>query len=183
MGQSKTKRAAGIEIAIHYLFEGAYHEAGHAIMYAYLKVPFHSVTIATNKEGGTAGLVREVPNGAPARMVNVRLDAIISAAGPAATDLYDEFHPDYPLKRWEESDRQDREHVQHLGTKFEFPHPDHLWTFMLGEASDNLRIPYVWAAVEELAQALLRSGGEHEIPAKAVRLILRNAKRRLQGGR
>ena len=80
------------------LFEQAeqtpYHEAGHAVVMAWLKLPSVDLTVQEDEEGETAGQVSLLPE-------TYRRDytdsAIGCAAGQAADNLHEEFRVALPL--------------------------------------------------------------------------------------
>jgi hypothetical protein len=105
-------------LPLAYATEGTYHEAGHAIMYAYLRLPFYSVTIKSDAEGGHTGKLRTVPRGKPYPVVQTNRRgranrAIATAAGRVATDIHEEKDPS--MIRFEESDREDQEQIRRIG--------------------------------------------------------------------
>jgi hypothetical protein len=152
----------------------AHHEAGHAIVMAWLKLPFDDVTIEEDEERGTAGHATLLPG-------TYRRDytdsAIGCAAGQAATNLHEEFRGS-PFFDWDNSG--DNNQIRILGMLAGCLTPDDQrgwFNYVRRYAESILRIPYVWAAVEELASRSVESGGEWEIPAKEVRRILRTCKK------
>jgi hypothetical protein len=163
-------------VGMHFFEEGAYHEAGHAIMYALFGLPFHSVTIEPDEAVGNAGQVRSVPKGKPGRRLN--LDylmawkyATITAAGRAATDVRNEKHPEDKLMHFPESDIHDLAEIR--GYAIFVVNQDGWIAGVADQARKMIRD--VWPAVETLAQELMMSDGE-DIPAKRVRKILRESR-------
>ena len=173
----------------------AVHEAGHAIVGAWLKLPLIHVTAAPDAArgghaycGSTAEMLRHDP-----------FDVAISyAAGKAATDLYDRE------RNWETSfATDDLAQISWHGIRVGCSNlPDdpaeyqeqgffcpvvvpEFAPYVLRCATDILRIPYVWAAVEWLADVLNNvaadaecGAGDGVIHAKEVRRILRACKKR-----
>jgi hypothetical protein len=160
---------------IDYACEGCYHEAGHAIVRAYLRMPLVSVTIEF-VEGVHAGYTDVVP-----RHTTTYRDfiggAMFAAAGRVATDIYAESNPG--LTRFDKSDGQDQEFIaakaEQIRTKLGVD-PERWKAGIVARTDTILRIPYVWEAVEELAWQLSETEGAYAIPARQVRRILRKAK-------
>ena len=92
---------------IDYADEGCYHEAGHAIVRAYLRMPFVSVTIEF-VDGVHAGYTHAVP-----RFTTTYRDFVgatmFAAAGRVATDILAESRPG--MTRFDDSDREDQEFI------------------------------------------------------------------------
>jgi hypothetical protein len=160
---------------LDYAFEGAYHEAGHAIVRAYLQMPFVSVTVEM-VEGVHAGYTDVVP-----RITTTYQDFIdvtmFAAAGRVATDILAESSPG--TTRFDVSDREDQQyidaHAQQMHSRLGVD-PEQWKAGIVAHTEAILRTPYVWEAVEELAWQLLETEGEYAIPAKQVHRILRKAK-------
>jgi hypothetical protein len=164
---------------LDYAFEGAYHEAGHAIVRAYLKKPFVYVTVEM-VPGVHAGYTHVVPH--PTRSYQDFIGvAMFAAAGRLATDIYMESSPG--MTRWNESDREDQKSIDAQAWQMYATlglDPERWKADIVTRTAAVLRIPYVWEAVEELASQLIESGGEYAILAKQVRRILRKAKEECQ---
>jgi hypothetical protein len=179
-GEAQTTDS-GREPDIDFAWEGAYHEAGHAMMHAYLKMPFVSVTV--EYVPGVHAVYTHVVPRRTTSSENFIKNAMYTAAGRVATDIYAES--DHGMTRWEESDVEDQRSIDaqawqmcaHRGLN-----PYEWKAGIYASSRATFRIPYVWAAVEELAWQLLESAGEYAIPAKDVRRILRKAKDK-DGGR
>jgi hypothetical protein len=174
---SESKYEVNIKESLDYLFDGYYHEAGHATARAYLGMPFVNVTVEM-VPGVHAGCTDVVP-----RITRTYLEfinvAIFTVGGRVATDIYTELNPE--MTRFQDSDRTDQQSIdaqaQHVRTYFGLD-PERWKAGIVARTKAILRIPYVWAAVEELAWQLLETGGEYAIPARQVRRILRQAKKR-----
>jgi hypothetical protein len=159
-----------------YEYEGFYHEAGHAIVRACLQMPFISVTVE-EVPGVHAGYTDVVP-----RITSTFRDfiniAMFTAAGRVATDIFAALNPGQT--RFEDSDRDDRSFLSLQAHQMRYwtgVDPDQWEKDMVERTEAILRIPYVWAAVENLAWELLQTEGTYAIPAKQVRKILRQAKK------
>ena len=151
------------------LFEPAeqtpHHEAGHAVVMAWLKL-----TMEENEEGHTVGQGTLLPQ-------TYRRDytdsAIGCAAGQAADNLHEEFRGN-PSFDWDNSN--DNNQIRILGMLAEcFTTDDQRgwFNYVRRYAESILRIPYVWAAVEELAIRSAEFGGDREVPARdALRVLL-----------
>jgi hypothetical protein len=173
---------SAFSVGLQYEVEGAIHEAGHAIMYAPLGLPFHSVTVAPDEEEGSAGMVRSVPKGMPGRLLSLHHQgawryAVASAAGRAATDLRNQLIPEDPIMHFPESDIHDLENIREYAAQLKIANSEEWCDTIAAQVRHMLGEPYVWTAVDELAYELLMSGGDYEIPAKHVRSILREAKK------
>jgi hypothetical protein len=156
------------------LFEQAeqtpYHEAGHAVVMAWLKLPSVDLTVQEDEEGETAGQVSLLPE-------TYRRDytdsAIGCAAGQAADNLHEEFRGS-STSDWDNSN--DNNQIRILGMLAEcFTTDDQRgwFNYVRRYAESILRIPYVWAAVEELARGSADLGGEREVPPQeALRILL-----------
>jgi hypothetical protein len=160
---------------LDYAFDGNYHEAGHAIVRAYLGMPFISVTVQV-VEGVHAGYTDVVPSMTTTYQESISV-AMFTAAGRVATDIYTELNPE--MTRFHDSDRADQQAIdaqaQQIRTELGID-PEEWKAAIVARTAAILRIPYVWAAVEELAWQLLETEGEYAIPAKEVYRILRKAK-------
>jgi hypothetical protein len=148
-----------------------HHEAGHAVVMAWLKLPFTDSTME-EEEGEKAGQVTLLPG-------TYRRDytdsAIGCAAGQAADNLHEEFCGN-PSVEWDNSN--DNNQIRILGMLAEcFTTDDQRgwFNYVRRYAELILRIPYVWAAVEELAKRSVELGG-CEIPAQEATTILRACK-------
>jgi hypothetical protein len=172
---SERKREVSTKELLDYAFDGAYHEAGHAIVRAYLRMPFVSVTVQM-VEGVHAGFTDVVPRRTTTQRDFIDL-ATFSAAGRLATDIYTELNPG--MTRFHDSDREDQKAIgaqaQQMRTNLGVD-PEQWKAGIVARTDAILRIPYVWEAVEEVARQLIDSGGEYAIPARQVRRILRQAK-------
>jgi hypothetical protein len=140
-----------------------HHEAGHAVVMAWLKLPFVDLTMEEDEEGEMAGQVTLLPE-------MYRRDytdsAIGCAAGQAADNLHEEFCGN-PSSDWDNSN--DNNQIRILGMLAEcFTTDDQRGWFhyVRRYAESILRIPYVWAAVEELARRSIELGGDREVPAQ-----------------
>jgi hypothetical protein len=160
------------------LFEQAeqtpHHEAGHAVVMAWLKLPFVDLTMEADEEGETAGQVTLLPE---THRRDYTDSAIGCAAGQAANNLHDEFRGS-PSFDWDNSN--DNNQIRVLGILAEcFTTDDQRgwFNYVRRYAESILRIPYVWAAVEELAKWSVELGGEREIPAQEALRILRACKK------
>lgn len=146
-----------------------HHEAGHAVVMAWLKLQFLDSTREENEEGETLGQVTFLP-------ATYRRDytdsAIGCAAGQAADNLHEEFSG-RPSFDWDNSD--DNNQIRILGMLAEcFTTEDQRgwFNYVRRYAESILRIPYVWAAVEELARRSAESDGDREVPApEALRVL------------
>ncbi len=150
-----------------------HHEAGHAIVMAWLKLSLVELTIEDDEEGETTGQVTLLPE-------TYRRDytdsAIGCAAGQAADNLHEEFRGN-PSFDWDNSN--DNNQIRILGMLVEcFTTDDQRgwFNYVRRYAESILRIPYVWAAVEQLASRSVELGGEGEIPAQEALRILRACK-------
>jgi hypothetical protein len=144
-----------------------HHEAGHAVVMAWLKLPFTDSTME-EEEGETAGQVTLLPG-------TYRRDytdsAIGCAAGQAADNLHEEFCGN-PSVEWDNSN--DNNQIRILGMLAECltTEDQRGWfNYVRRYAELILRIPYVWAAVEELAKRSVELGG-CEISAQEATTIL-----------
>jgi hypothetical protein len=165
------------------LFEQAeqtpHHEAGHAVVMAWLKLPFVDLTMEKDEEGETAGQVSLLPE-------NYHRDytdsAIGCAAGQAADNLHEEFRGRATFD-WDNSN--DNNQIRILGMLAEcFTTDDQRgwFNYVRRYAESILRIPYVWAAVEELARRSAELDGQREVPAQeALRILLACKKARSSG--
>jgi hypothetical protein len=140
-----------------------HHEAGHAVVMAWLKLPFVDLTMEEDEEGEMAGQAPLLPK-------TYRRDytdsAIGCAAGQAADNLHEEFCGN-PSSDWDNS--KDNNEIRILGMLAEcFTTDDQRGWFhyVRRYAESILRIPYVWAAVEELARRSIELGGDREVPAQ-----------------
>jgi hypothetical protein len=170
---------SGRDPGIDYAFEGAYHEAGHAIVRAYLGMPFVRVTVEM-VPGVHAGYTHVIPH-----IITSDEDfigaAMFAAAGRLAMDIHAELNPE--ITRWNESDREDQKSIDAQAWQMYATRgldPEQWKADIVARTAKVLRIPYVWEAVEELAWQLIESGGEYAILAKQVRRILRKAKEKCQ---
>jgi hypothetical protein len=172
---SEGKDGMSMKKLLDYAFDGYYHEAGHAIVRAYLEMPFVSVTVEM-VEGAHAGYTDVVP-----RIITTDREfsnvAVFTAAGRVATDIFTELNPG--MTRFRDSDRADQRAIdaqaQHMRTKSGVD-PEQWKAEIVANTKAILRVPHVWEAVEELAWQLLETEGSYAIPAKQVRRILRRAK-------
>src|ERR1700685_3948509 len=147
-----------------------HHEGGHAGGMAGLTLPFGDWTTEENEEGETVGQVTLLPE-------TYRRDytdsAIGCAAGQAADNLHEEFRGS-PSFDWDNSN--DNNQIRILGMLAEcFTTDDQRgwFNYVRRYAESILRIPYVWAAVEELAIRWAELGGDREVPARdALRVLL-----------
>ena len=151
-----------------------HHEAGHAVVMAWLKLPLVDLTIEEDEEGETAGQVTLLPE-------TYRRDytdsAIGCAAGQAADNLHEEFCGN-PSSDWDNS--SDNNQIRILGMLAEcFTTDDQRgwFNYVRRYAESILRIPYVWAAVEELSRRSGELGGDREVPAKEALTMLRACKK------
>jgi hypothetical protein len=172
---SKPQREMSTKELFDYAIEGCYHEAGHAIVRAYLRMPLVSVTIEF-VPGVHAGYTDVLPRHTTSYQDFIGA-AMFAAGGRVATDMYGESNPG--MTRFDESDRDDQESIDakahQIRTKLGLD-PD-LWKAgIVARTEAILRTPHVWEAVEELSWQLQETGGEYAIPAKQVRRILRKAK-------
>ena len=160
------------------LFEQAeqtpHHEAGHAVVMAWLKLPLVDLTMEEDEEGETAGQVTLLPE-------TYRRDytdsAIGCAAGQAADNLHEEFRGS-PSFDWDNSN--DNNQIRILGMLAEcFTTDDQRgwFNYVRRYAESILRIPYVWAAVEELSRKSVELGGDREVPADQAMTMLRACKK------
>lgn len=92
---------------LDYAFDGNYHEAGHAIVRAYLGMPFISVTVQV-VEGVHAGYTDVVPSMTTTYQEFISV-AMFTAAGRVATDIYTELNPE--MTRFHDSDRADQQAI------------------------------------------------------------------------
>jgi hypothetical protein len=169
------RREMSTKELIDYACEGCYHEAGHAIVRAYLQMPFVSVTIEF-VEGVHAGFTDAIP-----RFTTTYQDfiagAMFAAAGRVATDIYAESNPG--MTRFDESDGPDQEFIDAKALQIRTTlgvDPEQWKAGIVARTEAILRTPYVWEAVEELAWQLSETEGAYAIPARQVRKILRKAK-------
>jgi hypothetical protein len=165
---------------LHIHEETAYHEAGHAIMAAFWSIPFHSVALELDFEAGTAGSLRSVAPGKPWNpkpMDHQRTwkQAVVAAAGRAATNLRNERHPKDKLMHFSDADKSDLAEILDYADQFKMPDPDRWRVFVSNSARDILARPDVWSAVEVLAGELMQNG-EKAISSRRVRKILREAR-------
>jgi hypothetical protein len=131
------------------------------------------LTMEEDEEGETAGQVTLLPE-------TYRRDytdsAIGCAAGQAADSLHGEFRGS-PTLDWDNSN--DNNQIRILGMLAEcFTTDDQRgwYNYVRRYAESILRIPYVWAAVDELARGFVELGGEFEIPEHEALRILRACK-------
>ncbi len=125
-----------------------HHEAGHAVVMAWLKLPFVDLT---EERGG-----RRDDRSSDSPPETYRRDytdsAIGCAAGQAADNLHEEFRGN-PSFDWDNSD--DNNQIRILGMLAEcFTTDDQRgwFNYVRRYAESILRIPYVWAAVGKLAR-------------------------------
>lgn len=156
-----------------------HHEAGHAVVMAWLKLAFVDLTTEEDEEGETAGRETLLPE-------TYRRDytdsAIGCAAGQAAESLYEEFRGN-PSFDWENSN--DNNQIRILGMLagcFTTDDQRGWFNYVRRYAESILRIPYVWAAVEELARWSAELDGEREVPAQEALRILRACKKARSSG-
>ena len=149
-----------------------HHEAGHAVVMAWLKLPFIDLAMEEDEEGEMAGQAPLLPK-------TYRRDytdsAIGCAAGQAADNLHEEFCGN-PSVEWDNSN--DNNQIRILGMLAECltTEDQRGWfNYVRRYAELILRIPYVWAAVEELAKRSVELGG-CEISAQEATTILRACK-------
>jgi hypothetical protein len=152
-----------------------HHEAGHAVVMAWLKLPLVDSTL----EDSTIEI--EIAGQATRLVETYRRDytdsAIGCAAGQAADNLHEEFRGN-PSFEWDNSN--DNNQIRILGMLAEcFTTDDQRgwFNYVRRYAVSILRIPYVWAAVEELARMSAELGGNREIPAQDALATLRACKR------
>src|SRR3984957_179905 len=147
-----------------------HHEAGHAVVMAWLKLPFVDLTMEDDEEGETAGQVSLLPQTYHRDYTD---SAIGCAAGQAAENLHEEFRGRATFD-WDNSN--DNNQIRILGMLAEcFTTDDQRgwFNYVRRYAESILRIPYVWAAVEELATRSAELGGDREVPARdALRVLL-----------
>lgn len=157
------------------------HEAGHAVIRAWLGLPFEYVTVKSDVVAGSAGHVL-IP---PGMLQHNHMDEMIAAAaGKAAMDLLSELsRNEYPLLTWESSG-SDRDlnriealacFVEAITTAADDPEQyivdPRCVSYVLKCAMNILRILYVWRTVEVLVDRLL-SDPDIAILAKEVHRIL-----------
>ena len=150
-----------------------HHEAGHAVVMAWLKLPFTDSTME-EEEGETAGQVTLLPG-------TYRRDytdsAIGCAAGQAADNLHEEFSGNACFD-WDNS--KDNSEIRILGMLagcFTTEDQRGWFNYVRRYAELILRIPYVWAAVEELSRKSVQLGGDREVPADQAMTMLLACKR------
>ena len=147
-----------------------HHEAGHAVVMAWLKLPFVGLTMEKDEEGEMAGEVPLLPK-------TYRRDytdsAIGCAAGQAADNLHEEFSGNACFD-WDNS--KDNSEIRILGMLagcFTTEDQRGWFNYVRRYAESILRIPYVWAAVEELSRKSVELGGDREVPAdRAMTMLL-----------
>jgi hypothetical protein len=103
--------------------------------------------------------------------------AIGCAAGQAADNLHEEFRGSSSFE-WDNSN--DNNQIRILGMLAEcFTTDDQRgwFNYVRRYAESILRIPYVWAAVEELGRRSAELDGEREVPAQEALRILRACKK------
>ena len=155
-----------------------HHEAGHAVVMAWLKLPLVDLTTEEEEEGETADQVTLSPE---TNRRDYTDSAIGCAAGQAADSLHEEFRGG-PSFDWDNSN--DNNQIRILGMLAEcFTTDDQRgwFNYVRRYAESILRIPYVWAAVEELARRSAELDGEREVPAQALRILLACKKARSSG--
>jgi hypothetical protein len=164
---------------IDYASEGCYHEAGHAIVRAYLRMPLVSVTVEFVE--GVHGGYTHVVLRRTATYQDFIGAAMFAAAGRVATDIYAESTPG--MNRFDKSDGQDQEFIdakaQQIRARLGVD-PRGWKAGIVARTAAILRIPYVWAAVEKLAEQLEETEGAHAIMAKHVRKILWKAEEKAE---
>ena len=136
-----------------------HHEAGHAVVMAWLKLPF-------------VGLTMEEPLLPKTYRRDYTDSAIGCAAGQAAENLHEEFRGG-PSFDWDNSN--DNNQIRILGMLAEcFTTDDQRgwFNYVRRYTESILRIPYVWAAVEELSRKSVELGGDREVPADQAMTML-----------
>jgi hypothetical protein len=146
----------------------AYHEAGHAIVNACIELPFKSV--------GLSGVDFDQVDDEKCSAEEFIKLAKGTTAGLLATSRYDRLHPDAPLVHTDQEGKDDQQMLQEIAERLKFGEPDVTIEAWKGEVAALLEIPYVWAAVEELARQLEEAQGRSRIPAKQAHEILRDFK-------
>ena len=149
-----------------------HHEAGHAVVMAWLKLPLVDLTM--EEEGEMASQVTLL---AETYRRDYTDSAIGCAAGQAAENLHEEFRGG-PSFDWDNSN--DNNQIRILGMLAEcFTTDDQRgwFNYVRRYAESILRIPYVWAAVEELARMSAELDGEREVPAHEAMRILQACKK------
>jgi hypothetical protein len=157
-----------------------HHEAGHAVVMAWLKLPLVDLTTEEEEEGETTGQVTLLPD---TNRRDYTDSAIGCAAGQAADNLHEEFSG-RPSFDWDNSN--DNNQIRILGMLAEcFTTDDQRgwFNYVRRYAESILRIPYVWAAVEELARTSAELDGDREVPAQEALRVLLACKSRDQAER
>lgn len=139
----------------------AYHEAGHAVACYLLHKPFHYVTIQGEDLEGTLGHV--MPWDAPASIrpditMTARIrdwierDVMVSFAGQVADEMagYSPLDPNYYGQRGDNASVIDRASYVAQGDE----QLEHYLAWLLARTKDMLALPWHWAAVEAVADAL-----------------------------
>ncbi len=144
-----------------------HHEAGHAVVMAWLNLPFVDLTM-------------EVPLLPKTYRRDYTDSAIGCAAGQAADNLHEELRGN-PGFEWDNS--KDNSEIRLLGMLagcFTTEDQRGWFHYVRRYAESILRLPYVWAAVEELSRKSVGLGCE--VPAdQAMAMLLACKTRILQG--
>jgi len=160
--------------------ELAYHEAGHAVVRCLLRLPFKRVTIIPTDEnlGQVAGVT--LPEGykpesdrGPKTRDRTEREIMARLAGMVAEGLLAESEVNAP-GAWK--DRQNAvDLAEFVTTSAEEAEAYTEW--LLCRTRNLLSLPWNWAAVQAVAQALL---AERELGARRVRSIVKEAIARYQ---
>jgi hypothetical protein len=154
-----------------------YHEAGHAVVDAYIGLPFATVSVP-EVFGGAGGVAfdTEYDYSKCSQELLIKL-AKGTSAGSLATNQYDRLHPDAPFNHPDSEGEQDKKALREIAEYWKPDPPDATIKAWESEVAAILEDPYVWAAVEELARQLEKTQGKRGIREEQVRETLQNAKK------
>jgi ATP-dependent Zn protease len=134
------------------LAHSAYHEAGHAVTYCLLGIPFSHTTIAPPEEAGCSGITVTIPKDDLSRQ-EICDEMVVLASGIMAVTFMPGWNPGlhdfYPVAGADDDLEQIRKYAGHLTTD------EKEYIDLVDQAHELLGTPTHRAAVKRVAEALL----------------------------